>query len=90
MFEDLEDKTDKDIGHMGTKEFGQGVVDEMSNQYTNQSHKFANEGIYCMDFDTSSDAAVGTTGYMWYYEHQSSYPSGKEESFMDTCAQEAS
>lgn len=42
-----------------------------------------------MDFETTSDTAVGTIGYQWYYENQSFHPSDNEESFMDYCSEEA-
>lgn len=90
VFETVEEKTDEDIVNMGTKKFAQGVIDEMSSQFKNDNQKFNAEGIYCMDFDTTNQKAAGTTGYLWYYSDQSKYPSGEEESFINTCAAEAS
>lgn len=90
VFETVEEKTDEDIVNMGTKKFAQGVMDEMSSQFKNDNQKFNAEGIYCMDFDTTNQKAAGTTGYLWYYSDQSKYPSGEEESFMNTCSAEAS
>lgn len=89
VFEMDQTSTEKDIVNMGVKNFQQGVADQMSDQYKNDG-RFEEYGVYCMDFETTSDTAVGTTGYQWYYEKQSSYPSGNEESFMDTCSEEAS
>ncbi|KAJ5671142.1 hypothetical protein N7507_000269 [Penicillium longicatenatum] len=89
VFEDLQESTDEDILNVGAKTGGQEVIDKMSDQYTNQNKKFNTEGIYCMDFDTNSHTDAGTAGYLWYYNDQSSYPSGEEDSFMDTCSEEA-
>lgn len=53
MFEMDEMSTGKDVVNMGVKNFQQGVADQMSNLYKND-RRFAEYGVYCMDFDTTS------------------------------------
>ncbi|KAJ5092820.1 hypothetical protein N7456_008681 [Penicillium angulare] len=88
VFETRDLATDRDITGMPVKTFQENVLDQMSGEY-DDSKRFQNYGIYCMDFDTTDDPSVGTVGFMWYYADRDGYPSGSEESFMNTCAEEA-
>ncbi|KAJ5266993.1 hypothetical protein N7478_009801 [Penicillium angulare] len=88
VFETRDLATDRDITGMKVHDVQQNVADQMSSEY-DESKRFENYGIYCMDFDTTDDPSVGTVGYTWYYADHDSYPSGNEESFMNTCAEEA-
>ncbi|KAK5123213.1 hypothetical protein LTR85_003412 [Meristemomyces frigidus] len=77
-----------DIAELDHTTFETDILDQMSAAHT-ASDKYNTEGVYCMDFTTNEDSAVGTDGFFWIYQDDDDYPTDEESTIIDTCSEQA-